>query len=89
MTRTFHIHLVVGQHITRPMRTCIEIADNRNLRLPQKDRLSLRRLTRELGLPRSTLHDEIRRGIESIDAKHLNQGRPMTMNTTLAKLLHI
>ena len=110
MTRTYHIHHAIGQHITRPMRTCIEIAYNRNLRLPKKDRLSLRRLARELGLPKSTLHDEIRRGTvprpntfkgkdiwdysaevaqQAIDAGHLNQGRPMTMNTTLAKLLRI
>ena len=110
MIRSYHIHHAAGQHITRSMRTCIESAYNRNLRLPKKDRLSLRRLAKELGLPRSTLHDEIRRGIvhspntfkdkdiwdysaevaqQAIDAGHLNQGRPMTMNTTLAKLLRI
>lgn len=110
MTRTYHIHHAAGQHITRSMRDHIETVYNRNLRLPKKDRLSLRQLARELGLPRSTLHDEIRRGIvtrpntfqdkdiwdysaeiaqQTIDAGHLNQGRPMLMNTTVAKLLKI
>ena len=65
MTRTYHIHHAAGQHITRSMRDHIETVYNRNLRLPKKDRLSLRQLARELGLPRSTLHDEIRRGIVS------------------------
>ena len=110
MTRIYHIHHTAGQHITRSMRSHIETVYNRNLRLSKKDRLSLRHLARELGLPHSTLHDEIRRGIvhspntfknkdiwdysaevaqQTVDAGHLNQGRPMTMNTTLAKLLRI
>jgi IS30 family transposase len=60
--RTYHIHRAHGQHITYDMRLLIETVHNRNLRLPKKERLSLRRLAQELGLPHSTLHDEIRRG---------------------------
>lgn len=63
MPRTYHIHRSPGQHITREMRTHIETVYNRNLRLPKKDQLSLRKLAGELSLPRSTLHDEIRRGL--------------------------
>ena len=88
----------------------IEIVYNRNLRQPKKGRLSLRQLARKLGLPKSTLHDEIRRGKvprpntfkgkgigdysseiaqQAIDADHLNKGRSMKMNTTMAKLLRV
>ena len=62
MPRTYAIHHVKGQHITRAMRDCIETVYNRNLRLPKKQRLSDRELARELGLAPSTFHDEIRRG---------------------------
>jgi IS30 family transposase len=110
MSRSYHIHHLQGQHITRNMRTHIETVYNRNLRLPKKDRLSFRQLARELGLPKSTLHDEIQRGTvprpntfkakdiwdysaeiaqQAIDAGHLNKGRPMKMNTTMAKLLRV
>jgi len=110
MSRTYHIHHVQGQHITHDMRFHIEIVYNRNLRQPKKTRLSLRQLAKELGLPKSTLHDEIRRGRvprpntfkgkdiwdysaeiaqQAIDIGHLNKGRPMKMNTTMAKLLRV
>ena len=110
MSRIYHIHRSVRQHITREMRTHIETVYNRNLRQPMKERLSLRALARQMGLPPSTFHDEIRRGIvpkpnlfkgkdvwdysaeiaqAAIDAGHLNKGRPMRMNTTMAKLLRI
>ena len=110
MSRAYHIHHTPGQHITRGMRLLIEVAYNRNLRMPRKKRLSLRALARQIGLPSSTLYDEIHRGLvprpnlfkdkeiwdysaevaqQTVDAGHLNQGRPMTMNTTLAKLLRI
>ena len=42
-------------------RSQIECLYNRNLRLPKKERLSLRRLAALLGIARSTLPDEIRR----------------------------
>ena len=63
MPRTYHIHHSPGQHITLPMRMTIAAAYNRDLRLPKKARPSLRKLAGELGLSKSTLHDEIRRGI--------------------------
>lgn len=61
--RTYHIHHVPGQHITYEMRQTIQTAYNRNLRAPKRDRLSMRALAAALGLPKSTLGDEIRRGI--------------------------
>ena len=42
MSRTYHIHHVQGQHITREMRVYIETVYNRNLREPKKTRLSFR-----------------------------------------------
>lgn len=62
MSRTYTIHHAKGQHITRPMRDCIETVYNRNRRLPKKQRLSDRALARKLGLASSTFHDEIKRG---------------------------
>lgn len=50
------------RHLTMDKRMQIESIYNRNLRLPKKERLSLRRLAEQLGIPRSTLSDEIRRG---------------------------
>ena len=44
------------------MRFVIDFACNRNLCLPQKVRPSLQQLADSLGLPKSTLHDESRRG---------------------------
>ena len=62
MPKIYAIHHAKGQHITRPMRDCIETVYNRNLRLPKKQRLTDRALARELGLASSTFHDEIKRG---------------------------
>lgn len=110
MPRTYHNHRSPGQHIDRPVREHIQTVYNHNLRLPKKDRRSLRQLAKDLGLPKSTLHDEIRRGLvphpnlfkgkevydysaeiaqAAIDAGNANKGRPMKMNTTMAKLLRI
>ena len=61
--RSYNIHHAPGQHITYPMRLIIETVYNRNLRTPKKDRLSLRALAAQLCLPKSTLCDEIKRGI--------------------------
>ena len=62
VSRSYHIHHSPGQHITYEMRTVIETIYNRNLRAPRKDRVSLREMSRQLGLPKSTLCDEIKRG---------------------------
>ena len=48
--------------LTMEKRSQIECLYNRNLRLPKKERLSLRRLAALLGIARSTLPDEIRHG---------------------------
>lgn len=63
MPRVYHIHRAPGQHIDYAMRLAIEVEYNRNLRRPKKDRLSLRALAERLLIPRSTLSDEIRRGL--------------------------
>ena len=60
--RSYNIYHAPGQHITYQMRLIIETVYNRNLRTPKKDRLSLRALADLLGLPKSTLCDEIKRG---------------------------
>ena len=61
--RSYNIHHTAGQHITHQMRTVIETVYNSNLRRPRKDRASMRELARQLGLPKSTLFDEIKRGL--------------------------
>ncbi len=63
MSRVYNIHRAPGQHIDYAMRLTIEVEYNRNLRRPKKDRLSLRALAERLCIPRSTLSDEIRRGL--------------------------
>ncbi len=63
MSRVYNIHRAPGQHIDHAMRLTIEVEYNRNLRRPKKDRLSLRALAERLCIPRSTLSDEIRRGL--------------------------
>ena len=62
VTRSYHIHHAPGQHITYQMRTVIETVYNANLRKPRKDQVSVCELARQLGLPKSTLFDEINRG---------------------------
>jgi Transposase and inactivated derivatives, IS30 family len=54
------------RHLTMEKRLQIECLYNRNLRLPKKERLSLRRLAAKLGIARSTLSDEIRRGLNPV-----------------------
>ncbi len=51
-----------SQHLMFKDREQIAMVYNRNLRLPARDRLSLRQLAVQIGLPYSTLHREIRRG---------------------------
>lgn len=63
MPRIYTIHRAPGQHIDHAMRLVIEVEYNRNLRLPKTQRLSLRGLALRLHIPRSTLHDEIQRGL--------------------------
>ena len=60
--RSYNIHHAPGQHITYQMRTVIETVYNANLRKPRKDQVSVCELARQLGLPKSTLFDEIKRG---------------------------
>lgn len=60
--RSYNIHHAPGQHITYQMRTVIETVYNANLRKPRKDQVSVCELARQLGLPKSTLFDEINRG---------------------------
>ena len=57
------IHHVPGQHLTFEQRQVIEDMHNQNLRKPKKDKLSLRAMARGLGLPYSTLHREVKRGL--------------------------
>jgi transposase, IS30 family len=46
------------------------MAFNRNLRLPESQRLSIRELATQIGLPYGTLHREIRRGLVRQPALH-------------------
>lgn len=62
MTRNYNIHHVSGTHLSIADRLRIEFVYNSNLRLPKKDRVSLRQLAKDLGLSVSTLHREIKRG---------------------------
>ena len=71
MTRTYHIHHAVGQHITRPMRTCIELVYNRNLRRVKTIRILT--LTTDNG---SEFLDH-----EAIEALFLRHGAPKVYYT--------
>lgn len=62
MPRQYTLHHSPGQHLTFKDREQIAMAYNRNLQLPAYQRLSLRKLADQIGLPYSTLHREIRRG---------------------------
>ena len=63
MTREYTLHRVPGQHLTFKDREQIAMTYNRNLRLPAFQRHSLRELAVRIGLPYSTLHREIQRGL--------------------------
>jgi transposase, IS30 family len=65
MSREYHINHTTATHLTMSHRIVIERAYNTNLRLPQKDRLSLRKLAKSLGIPAPTLIRELKRGIVS------------------------
>lgn len=65
MARYYSIHHVTGTHLTSKDREMIQTVYNNNLRLTLKDRQSLRSMAKSLGLPVSTLHREIRRGVVS------------------------
>ena len=62
MTKAYTLRHVPGQHLTFKDREQIAMAYNHNLQLPAHQRLSLRKLADQIGLPYSTLHREIRRG---------------------------
>lgn len=62
MPKLYTLHHIPGQHLTFRHREIIAMAYNRNLQLPAYQRLSLRRLAIQMGLPYSTLHREIQRG---------------------------
>ena len=62
LTRAYTLHHVPGQHLTFKDREQIAMAYNHNLQLPAYQRLSLRKLADQIGLPYSTLHREIQRG---------------------------
>jgi len=62
MPRQYTLHHIPGQHLTFKDREQIAMVYNRNLRLPARDRLSMRQLAIQIGLPYSTLHREIQRG---------------------------
>jgi IS30 family transposase len=63
MPREYTLHHVPGQHLSFKDREQIAMAYNRNLRRPAFNRLSLRELAVQIGLPYATLHREIRRGL--------------------------
>lgn len=62
MTKVYTLHHVPGQHLTFKDREQIAMAYNNNLQLPAYQRLSMRKLADQIGLPYSTLHREIHRG---------------------------
>jgi IS30 family transposase len=70
LTREYTLHHVPGQHLTFKDREQIAMAYNRNLQLPAYQRVSLRKLALRFGLPYSTLHREIRRGLVPRPIRH-------------------
>jgi transposase, IS30 family len=63
MHKEYNIHHIPSHHLTFEDRRSIAIMYNRNLQVARADRLSMRSMARSMGLPFSTLHREIKRGI--------------------------
>jgi IS30 family transposase len=59
-----------SKYVTFKDREQIAMAFNRNLRLPESQRLSIRELATQIGLPYGTLHREIQRGLVRQPALH-------------------